>query len=445
MSRLKLILSKISIEITLLVFLLLHIYVFFLSDLIKNLEIYLFLIPIIVVVYALLAYKIINTDGIPIKLIIPTSVIIAILYLGMKTNLSSDMYRYIWDGWLLKSGYNPYLYRPIDEAMAIFRQNTDLYSRMGWTNQYTVYPPVAQIIFFISYIVYSSFGYVGAKIILSLPVLGLAYYLYRHYSSKVFSLFILNPVILFECFYGGHIDIWAVLFTILAIHYYHKQSNIKSALMISLGILTKIFPIIFVPIFFIDLVRKKQAKIAITYITIIGITITIFYLPFIQHSLFPITRYQSWVGDNEFNSSVFYSLLNLSKLFSDTTTVTVSRICGLLFAISSIVLWKKGYSLNIMVGTMILYLLFSPVVYPWYTLLFIPLLLINSSKQKDYYEYFILIVLQGILSLTYVDQLWGWMEEPKNQLLHAISTVLYAVLFIMIVRYLRHKRLNKSL
>jgi alpha-1,6-mannosyltransferase len=61
---------------------------------------------------------------------------------------SSDVYRYIWDGRVQGAGINPYLYVPADPALAPLR-DAAIYPRVS-RREYarTIYPPVAQMIFF---------------------------------------------------------------------------------------------------------------------------------------------------------------------------------------------------------------------------------------------------------------------------------------------------------
>jgi len=60
--------------------------------------------------------------------------------------LSTDIYRYVWDGRVQVAGINPYRYLPADPALQSLRDPTfPLISRA--TTARTIYPPVAQIVF----------------------------------------------------------------------------------------------------------------------------------------------------------------------------------------------------------------------------------------------------------------------------------------------------------
>jgi hypothetical protein len=61
--------------------------------------------------------------------------------------LSTDLYRYIWDGRVQAAGINPYRYVPADPALADLRDDT-VYPRINRRDYApTIYPPAAQIVF----------------------------------------------------------------------------------------------------------------------------------------------------------------------------------------------------------------------------------------------------------------------------------------------------------
>ena len=61
--------------------------------------------------------------------------------------LSSDIYRYVWDGRVQAAGFNPYSFVPADPALAALRDDAiyPYINRAGYAH--TIYPPAAQIVF----------------------------------------------------------------------------------------------------------------------------------------------------------------------------------------------------------------------------------------------------------------------------------------------------------
>jgi hypothetical protein len=61
--------------------------------------------------------------------------------------LSSDLYRYVWDGRVQQSGINPYRYIPADPALTALR-DAAIYPHINRRDYApTIYPPMAQVIF----------------------------------------------------------------------------------------------------------------------------------------------------------------------------------------------------------------------------------------------------------------------------------------------------------
>jgi hypothetical protein len=62
--------------------------------------------------------------------------------------LSSDIYRYVWDGKVQAAGINPYRYVPADGALAFLRDTTIFPHVNRAATAVTIYPPVTQFFFF---------------------------------------------------------------------------------------------------------------------------------------------------------------------------------------------------------------------------------------------------------------------------------------------------------
>ena len=75
--------------------------------------------------------------------------ILRIIALATPPNfLSTDVYRYVWDGRVQGAGINPYLYIPSEPEVASLRDDA-IYPHINrlYTAP-TIYPPFAQMVFF---------------------------------------------------------------------------------------------------------------------------------------------------------------------------------------------------------------------------------------------------------------------------------------------------------
>ena len=86
-----------------------------------------------------------------IKIIFITGICIRILLLFAFPNLSDDIYRFVWDGQLISQGINPYGHLPSDlMSQNVSGLSETFYTQMNSPDYYTIYPPLTQLIFYIS-------------------------------------------------------------------------------------------------------------------------------------------------------------------------------------------------------------------------------------------------------------------------------------------------------
>jgi len=82
-------------------------------------------------------------------LIVGIAVLLRGILLVEEPLLSTDIYRYIWDGWVQAAGINPYRYVPAHDALTALR-DTAIYPNISRADYaVTIYPPVAQMFFFV--------------------------------------------------------------------------------------------------------------------------------------------------------------------------------------------------------------------------------------------------------------------------------------------------------
>jgi alpha-1,6-mannosyltransferase len=88
--------------------------------------------------------------------------------------LSTDIYRYIWDGRVQGAGINPYLYLPVDPQVAGLRDDSIYPSINRKEYAHTIYPPVAQMFFFlVTRLTQSIPGFKGVLVLVDVMTVGL--------------------------------------------------------------------------------------------------------------------------------------------------------------------------------------------------------------------------------------------------------------------------------
>jgi hypothetical protein len=167
--------------------------------------------------------------------------------------LSSDVYRYIWDGRVQATGINPYRYIPADSALEDLRDEAiyPLINRREFAH--TIYPPAAQAMFFGVHLVTGS-SVIGFKAAMSLfdlaAAVAIMLALARSGSdSSRALLFAWHPLIVWESAHSGHVEAAAVAFLAAALLAWTYRKPTLVGVALALATLVKFYPALLIPAF----------------------------------------------------------------------------------------------------------------------------------------------------------------------------------------------------
>jgi alpha-1,6-mannosyltransferase len=107
------------------------------------------LLAVAAVLYLLAAALVLRgpTSGGSVLIVLAVAVAMRLIVLFPQPFLSSDMYRYVWDGRAQVAGINPYRYVPADPALQSLRDEA-IYPHINRAEVApTIYPPFAQLVF----------------------------------------------------------------------------------------------------------------------------------------------------------------------------------------------------------------------------------------------------------------------------------------------------------
>ena len=156
--------------------------------------------------------------------------------------LSSDIYRYVWDGRVQAAGINPYRYFPADEALAFLRDGTIFPHINRADTAVTIYPPVAQFFF----LIVTRIG--GSVTTMRLALLGcesvtviLIMLLLRRMNRPVTRVvaYLWHPLPLWEIANSGHVDALMVALMLLGLWIALTGRALRGAFVIALSALVK--------------------------------------------------------------------------------------------------------------------------------------------------------------------------------------------------------------
>lgn len=360
-------------------------------------------------------------------------------FLYAPPKLSNDVYRYMWDGLLMKEGINPYQYVPAEWKLHDLQEaNMPLYKKVDWRDKFTPYPPLAQYIFTFAHDAYERFGVLGGKFVFTIPILLASIFLYFFVDKKIYAAFILNPLLLLEVVGNAHLDGWVVLTMLIGFWLYKKERYFLSSAFLLSAVLIKVYPIIFVPFLFIDLLRKKKYLTAFIVPAFGAIVLYFIYKPFVASDFSAITHYLTLPNEQEYNASLYRYLYLILGPTDQNAQLLASKIAGIIFALSALALLIKKYSHELLLLVGILYLLCSTLVFPWYSLFLIPLVLFIVSEKKDPRLIFYLTLMQCVLTIIYFEP-GKWL--PREIMLD----VEYGLLLLCILLYTRRLKVQFKL
>ncbi|NET46260.1 hypothetical protein [Okeania sp. SIO2B3] len=119
----------------------------------------------------------------------------------------SDIWRYLWEGYIQNLGFSPYDLAP--NALELISYRTEWWSLINHPDTSAIYPPLIQLGFrFLALISPSVFVFKFAFI---LADLGICWLLSRKFSLQKTLIYAWNPLILYSFAGGGHYDSWFVL------------------------------------------------------------------------------------------------------------------------------------------------------------------------------------------------------------------------------------------
>ena len=190
--------------------------------------------------------------------------------------LSTDIYRYIWDGHVQGAGVNPYLYLPVDPRLAGLRDSS-IYPNIN-RKEYarTIYPPVAQVFFFVvTRLTQSVPGFKGTLVLIDLVTIGLIAATLRTIGQPVERViaYAWHPLPIFEFGGSGHIDALMICFIALALFARARQKFGVAGFALGAATLVKFMPVILLPAIY----KRWDKRLPIAF----AITIVVCYVPYV--------------------------------------------------------------------------------------------------------------------------------------------------------------------
>jgi alpha-1,6-mannosyltransferase len=349
--------------------------------------------------------------------------------------LSTDIYRYVWDGRVQGAGINPYRYVPSDTALVSLR-DAAVYpniNRAGYAR--TIYPPAAQMIFFIvtriservTAMKLAMLAFDGATMLLLLLLL-------RRGGAPLERVLIYawHPLTVWEIAGNGHIDSALCFLLALAFYFRHRGTALATGIALAGGTLIKFFPVLLIP----SLYRRWDWRLPAGF----AATAALLYLPYLSIGWHVLGFLPDYVAEERFVGGSGFYFLNLFDYLSGRSDPPVLAYAAIMAAVlgagallALLRPWPGEYGFA--AGSLMLLLLLYALVTPhhaWYFLWLLPVLCL-----VPYWPALILTASSFILYATL------GLLPPSRDLV--INSLLYAPFLLAVLIHLCLHRLGRPM
>ena len=209
--------------------------------------------------------------------IIGVAIALRLALLMVEPLLSTDVYRYVWDGNVQAAGINPYRYVPADDALTHLR-DTAVYPNINRADYaVTIYPPVAQMFFFLASRLGENVTTMKAALVACEAVTaGTIALLLKRLGLPATRLvaYLWHPLPLWQIANSGHVDALMVALMMLGLWLAVIGWPLRAAVAIALGALVKPFAILALPAAW----RAWDWKVPLVVLAVMGVC----YAPYLS-------------------------------------------------------------------------------------------------------------------------------------------------------------------
>ncbi len=182
--------------------------------------------------------------------ILVVAVLLRAIALFAPQALSTDIFRYVWDGRVQAAHINPYRFIPADPALAPLRDGS-IYPNINRADYaHTIYPPTAQLAFLAIERVSDSvlamrLGLIGFEAVAVACLVALLRR--RGLPTTRVLLYAWHPLPIWEFAGSGHVDAMAIAFLLLAFLAASRRAPLWTGVALAAATLVKYYPVLAAP------------------------------------------------------------------------------------------------------------------------------------------------------------------------------------------------------
>ncbi len=217
------------------------------------------------------------TDRYTLPLIVAVACACRLVTVFAEPFMSSDAYRYVWDGIVQHAHMNSYRYVPGDKALTFLREpNLEIFNNINRRDYArTIYPPAAQFLFYLITFVSPTLICMKTFMVLfeGVTAWGLVKML-RHlgYKREQVLLYAWSPLLIWEIGGSGHLDSIAIAFLTLALLCRMRLKPVLTGLFLGLAVATKLYPLVLFPaLYWWGDERRPDWKMPATMVAVVAL------------------------------------------------------------------------------------------------------------------------------------------------------------------------------
>lgn len=315
-------------------------------------------------------------------IILVGAVAMRLALLFSEPTLSSDIYRYIWDGRVQAAGINPYAHVPAASELAPLR-DPDIWPHINRADYaVTIYPPIAQSVFF----AVTRFGEsvvtmkLGLLLFEAVSVAAIVALLQRlGIPATHVAAYAWHPLPVWEIAGNGHVDAAMLAFILVGLLVYLHGRTLTAGVLITLGALIKPLALLALPVLW----RPWNWRLPVC----VAATIALAYLPYLSVGPGVFSFVPGYVQEEGLASGSGFKLLWLVQLATGPLRFgTVAYLAASALALSALAL-AVGFrsdrsaqaSMRATSWMLIAFLVLVSPNYPWYCLALVPFLALSPS------------------------------------------------------------------
>jgi alpha-1,6-mannosyltransferase len=296
--------------------------------------------------------------------------------------LSTDIYRYVWDGRVQAAGINPYRHVPAAPELTPLRDASIFPNINRADYAVTIYPPAAQAAFlaitrFGESVVIMKLGllaFEGATIAVLIALL-------RHLGQPVtrIAAYAWHPLAIWEVAGSGHVDIVMCALLFAGLLLFLGGRTLLAGVAVTLGALVKPIAVLVLPVLW----RPWNWWLPL----VVAATVSLAYLPYLSVSSGVLGFLGGYIDEEGLTSGNGIVLLR----FAEAAVGPIPHAAALYAATSATILiglalaagFRKDRSdraaLSWLTWLLIAFLILSSPHYPWYFLVLVPVLALNPT------------------------------------------------------------------